>query len=133
VSDTYDGPDPRKGRVLLAVYCQRCSDEHRKDRGQLGRVQLADSSPSWLWVVLDRDLGLARRRGHQVPDFATFGIVAGQVLRAPAHAGLDLQLPESLDAYCRHHGQGKVSTADVLEAVRGAVSGGSRHVVLAFS
>lgn len=95
----------RYGKVVLTVYCGSCKAERHTEPSRIGDVVEAPTGVR-MWITTDR----RRNPGLRLPNI--------QVLYTPARS---VQLvPESLTAYCHHHGRGSVSTSDVLNK-RGSV------------
>ncbi|MFD7157548.1 hypothetical protein ACFV9C_23320 [Kribbella sp. NPDC059898] len=91
------------GTVVLTAWCGSCTAENRSHRERLGDVVIAPSGVK-MWITTDR------RRGMRLPNV--------QVLSHPALS--NPAIPETLSAFCHHHGSGSVATTDVLTA-RGTV------------
>jgi hypothetical protein len=92
--------------TVATVLCDLCTAQHRKEPGVLGTVQLWDDGKVWV------------RRLRRAPGDRA---IADAGLRKELYDALWVSLPPELRAYCRNHGEGRVSTMDVI-AARGRVS-----------
>jgi hypothetical protein len=93
--------------TVARVLCGLCTAEHQEEPGVLGTVQRWDDGLVWV------------RRLRRAPGDRA---ISEAGLRKELHTALFVSdLPPELKAYCRHHGDGGVSTSDVRRA-RGTVS-----------
>lgn len=101
--------------VLLTVWCQQCKNEGRKQRGRLGTVERRAGGVVWATEGRTR-VGVINLDGE--PTGATRSVswpIPRRVrLRAPGRTRHDY-VPKHLPAVCKHHGQGRVSSADVID------------------
>ena len=93
--------------TVATVLCALCVAQRQERPGVLGTVQLWDDGKVWV------------RRLRRAPGDR---MIADAGLRKELPTALGVSdLPPELRAYCRNHGEGRVSTSDVRRA-RGKVA-----------
>ncbi|GGO91395.1 hypothetical protein GCM10012280_39140 [Wenjunlia tyrosinilytica] len=97
--------------VLCTIWCGECTAEGLSRPNKLGRLERTEPG-SVRWVVTDRRGG--RRLGRDRKD------LGGVYLTHRTRSAVDV--PDTLRALCEIHGWGRVTTADVQEALRGRVN-----------
>ena len=101
-------------RVQLSkVLCGRCVDERRSRPGVLGEVwKLPKGRVNWY----GHDPRWTRAMRREWPD-RPWRMRSGLTLAFP---GYRVDVPDCIDVWCRHHGQGQVLVVAITEA-RGTV------------
>lgn len=101
-------------RTVATIMCGACAAEHRREPRVLGAViRTADGLVLWE-MSSSRWARAVRKLGGSDPG--------SRDVRTLAHPGIsDLSLPDRLRVFCRAHGNGTVSTRDVLGA-RGSMT-----------